>query len=272
MGNKSINETIKERRSVRTFDGKGVSEEEKAQLIKTAEEAVNPYGIDVETRVLDAGEHGLKSPVIAGADTYVAMKLERQPHFEEALGYSFEKFCLDAWELGFGTTIIGGTMNRPAFEDAMALEDGQLMPVVTPIGRVAKRMSIKEVAMRKGVGADKRRAFGDLFFSESFERPLTAGDAGELAEILEMVRLAPSAVNKQPWRLVVSGNKVHFYLKPDKGFVSDSVGDMQKIDMGIAICHFCLAAAEKGMETKLEIADPGLETAAGTEYIATIVL
>lgn len=92
----------------------------------------------------------------------------------------------------------------------------------------------------------------------------------KLDYVMECVRFAPSAVNKQPWRLVVSGNKVHFYLKPDKGFVSDSVGDMQKIDMGIAICHFCLAAAEKGMETKLEIADPGLETAAGKAYIATI--
>lgn len=55
-----------------------------------------------------------------------------------------------------------------------------------------------------------------------------------------MARLAPSAVNKQPWRIVVADNKAHFYLKRSKGFGHEGKLDMQMIDMGIALCHFAL--------------------------------
>ena len=47
--------------------------------------------------------------------------------------------------------------------------------------------------------------------------------------------MGPSAVNKQPWRVILHGGTYHFYLKRDKGYISDAVGDMQKIDPGIAV-------------------------------------
>ncbi|MBQ2348800.1 MAG: nitroreductase, partial [Clostridia bacterium] len=40
-----------------------------------------------------------------------------------------------------------------------------------------------------------------------------------LAGLLEAVRLSPSAVNKQPWRAVVSGSEVYFYESRSKGYV-----------------------------------------------------
>ena len=126
--------------------------------------------------------------------------------------------------------------------------------------------------MRKGVGADKRKGFGELFFDGSFDTPLTPEKAGKLAQPLEMVRWAPSAVNKQPWRVVVADNAAHFYLKHTKGFVNDAVGDVQKIDMGIALCHFALTAQELGQKLQFSLSDPGLPTPPDTEYIASYVL
>lgn len=99
--------------------------------------------------------------------------------------------------------------------------------------------------------------------------PLTEEKAGRLAEALEMVRWAPSAVNKQPWRVVVKENAAHFYLKRNKGFISDAVGDMQKIDLGIALCHFALAAKEGGMNVDFQIDDPGIAAEADIEYMAS---
>ena len=269
MEEKRYSELIRSRRSVRTFDGKGITEEIREQLKKFTGECSNPYDIPLEFRFLSAKEHGLKSPVIAGTDDYIAVKLKRQPHFEEALGYSLEKFVLDAWSIGIGTTWIGGTMDRPAFEKAMELADDEIMPCVSPIGHVAKRMSLKEIAMRKGVGADRRKPFEELFFDGSFEKPLSEAKAGQLALPLQMVRLGPSAVNKQPWRVVVCGDDVHFYEKKGKGYDSPSVGDMQKIDLGIALCHFALGAEEAGSTAELEISDPGIPVPEKTQYIAT---
>ena len=257
------------RRSVRTFDGKGIADDIMEQLKAFADNCANPYGIPMEVRFLNAREHGLKSPVIAGTEEYVAVKLKRVPHFEEALGFSLEQFVLDAWAIGIGTTWIGGTMDRPAFERAMELADDEIMPCVSPIGHAAKRMSLKEVAMRKGVGADKRKPFGELFFKESFDQPMTEAEAGQLLRPLQMVRLAPSAVNKQPWRVVVAGDCAHFYKKSGKGFAGSPAGDMQKIDMGIALCHFALGAEEAGLVAEFEINDPQIPVPEKTEYIAS---
>ena len=84
-----------------------------------------------------------------------------------------------------------------------------------------------------------------------------------------MVRLAPSAVNKQPWRVVISDNAAHFYLNRSKGFGHEGKLDMQMIDMGIALCHFVLTAKENSMEIQSVQHDPLLKTAPGLEYILT---
>ena len=168
MSDKQYSSLIRERRSVRTFDGRGISNEVLEQLKTLTDSCTNPYDIPIEYRFLNAKEHGLKSPVIAGTDDYVAVKMTREPHFEEALGYSMAQFVLDAWAIGIGTTWIGGTMDRPAFERAMDLAEDEVMPCVSPIGYIAKRMSIKETVMRKGVGADRRKDFEELFFINNF--------------------------------------------------------------------------------------------------------
>ena len=122
--------------------------------------------------------------------------------------------------------------------------------------------------MRKGIKADERLAFEKLFFDGSFDKPLSQATAGKLGHALEMVRLAPSAVNRQPWRVVLEDHAAHFYLLRSKSF-GRGVLDMQKIDMGIALCHFDLAAQEAGFCPQLTEMNPELRTNSGEEYIAT---
>ena len=45
--------------------------------------------------------------------------------------------------------------------------------------------------------------------------------------------------------------------------------DIQKIDMGIALAHFALAAEECGRSVRFCVEEPGLSVPANTEYIAT---
>lgn len=268
----TILEAVHSRRSVRTFDGAALRPEDAQKLMDCAGKADNPYEIPIIWKLLDAKEHGLTSPVIVGTDRFLAGKLRHVPHAEEAFGYSFEKVVLYAESLGLGTTWIAGTMNRSAFEQAMEVADDEVMPCVSPIGYPAKKMSVREVMMRKGVRADSRSAFGELFFDGSFVRPLSKDAAGALYEALEAVRLAPSAVNKQPWRVVVCGEKVHFYEKQSKGYVSDNGWDLQKIDLGIALCHFELVSRECGRDISMELLDPGLPVPENVQYIASFVL
>ena len=148
----NIFEIIKHRRSVRTFDGNSLTKEDAQKILEFAEKVENPYDLPITWKILDAKKQGLTSPVIIGTDTFIAGKMRRAPHAEEAFGYAFEKVVLFAESLGVGTTWIAGTMDRKAFERAMELSDGEVMPCVSPLGYAAKKMSIRETMMRKEIG------------------------------------------------------------------------------------------------------------------------
>ena len=221
---------------------------------------------------MSAKSEGLSSPVISGTDLWIAGKVKQVPHAEEAFGYSFEKVVLYAESLGLGTTWIAGTMNRPVFEKAINLQAGEKLPCVSPLGYPAQKMGLREVMMRKGVGADKRMKFENLFFEGSFEKPLSESAAGEIAEPLEMVRWAPSAVNKQPWRVVIAGGKAHFYEKRSRGYLGADGWDLQKIDLGIALYHFEYGLCGQGKKPAFCLDDPGIPTPPDVFYIATYVM
>lgn len=262
----NITDLIAKRRSVRTFSGTPLSDEDRQKLEECFSLSDNPFGVTVEFKLLDAKENDLSSPVIVGCDLYAAAKVKKAPQFEIAYGYSFEKFCLRALALGLGTVMLAGTLSRKTFEKAMELKEDELMPVATPVGYFSSKKSVRERLMRKAIKADDRLAFEKLFFENSFDKGLTPDGAGKFKDALEMVRLAPSAVNKQPWRAVVCGDCVHFFEKKSKGFTTEAL-DLQKIDIGIALAHFDLTLKESGIDGNFFTANPDLNTDGSTEYI-----
>lgn len=260
---------IRDRRSVRSFDGRPISAEDMQKITEFIRDVPNPYGIPVEFMLMDAHEHGLTSPVITGTTLWIAGKVKKVPHAEEAFGYSFEEMVLFMQSLGIGTTIIAGTMDRAAFEKAANLAEDEMLPCVSPLGYPASSMSVREKMMRMGIKADSRIKFSELFLDGNFEMPLTEEKAGSCAGALEMLRLAPSAVNKQPWRVVVTDGRIDFFKHHDKGFIGEASGDLQKIDVGIAICHFVHGAEEAGLAGHIEETAIGYPIPEGIEYITS---
>ena len=268
----NITQHIKARRSVRTYNGNTLDESTKNSILTFMAETKNPYNIPVEFKFLDAQEYGLVCPVVSGTDLYIGGKIAYSENANVAFGYSFEAMVLYAQSLGVGTVWLGGTMNRPAYEQAMNLDENEIMPCASALGYTAKKMSLKESMMRKAIKADERLPFEELFFDGSFDTPLTKEKAGKFKEPLEMVRLAPSAVNKQPWRVVVADNTAHFYLKRSKKFSHEGKIDIQMTDMGIALCHFELTAKENDLSIDFVQEDPKLIPDSEEEYIASYTL
>lgn len=287
-----VEKTVSKRRSVRTYDKRKVELSVREEIIKYAEGLENPLGPKVTFRLLDRaadpkgdklGTYG----IIKGAELYVGAKIHDEEFAPEALGYDFEKLVLYLTDLGLGTCWLGGTFNRGAFAEAMEVKDDEIFTIVSPIGFTADKMSLMETLMRRGSGGDNRMPWDQLFFkaescdgsNAGFGTPLTKADAGEYASVLELVRWAPSAVNRQPWRIVAevadeteNGTNIsafHFY---QAGIKADDAGSVQmhRIDMGIAICHFHLAALEKGLKGKFERVEPaGVNAPDNTAYIVT---
>ena len=261
---------VKKRRSVRTFDGNKLSEQDLKKLNDLANQVENPYDIPVTIALFDAKEKDLSSPVITGENDYVTAKVTAGKNADVAYGYSFEKFLLNAHQMGLGTVWIGGTMPSEKFEAAAELKEGEIMPCMSPLGYTASKMGVKEVLMRKGVKADWRYNFEELFFKDDFSTPLLELEAQALCiyDALEAVRFAPSAVNKQPWRVVVSNGYAHFFEKKDRGY-DNGTYDLQKVDVGIALYHFEESLRLAGKSVEFAIADPGLDLDKDMEYIAS---
>jgi hypothetical protein len=146
------------------------------------------------------------------------------------------------------------------------------MPCVIPLGYPAKKRSIRETLMRKGVGADTRLPAEKLFFGGAWGDPLPAEERAKDADLIEMVRWAPSAVNKQPWRVLLLGGTAHFYEKKSRGFAGKDGWDLQKIDVGISMNHLSAVLSERGAKADFTFADPGLPIPADTEYIASCLI
>jgi len=150
--------------------------------------------------------------------------------------------------LGLGTCWMGGTFSRTSYAEQAGVGEGMIVPAISPVGYCAGRRNIVDSVTRVLAGSKNRKAWASLFFNLNFDTPLAEKDAGEYGTALEMVRLGPSASNNQPWRMVKNEVGVHFYLKRSLGYNKLFGGmDLQKIDMGIAMCHFELTAKECGL-------------------------
>ncbi len=261
----SAKDMIRKRKSVRTFTGEPLKREDRAALGRYLQSQTNPFDVPVDFRLLDAGEYGLSSPVIVGADLYLAAKVKRRGQYEIGFGYSFEHVCLYAESLGLGTVMLAASLSRAAFERAMEVQNDEVLPAASPVGYPAQKRSIRESLMRRGLKADERIPFERLFFDKQYGNPLTALSAGAYANALEMARWAPSAANKQPWRAVAAGDAVHFY--EEKSLKDSALGDIQKVDVGIALAHFDLTMREEGHHGRFVEADHGLALPEAVQYV-----
>jgi nitroreductase len=193
----------------------------------------------------------------------------------EDFGYAMEDAILFATALGLGTCWLGGTFRKSTFAARLALGDEEVMPCVTSVGRPAGRRSFVDRLIRQKADSKSRLPWQSLFFDRRFDVPLRPAEAGPFAGPLEMVRLAPSASNKQPWRVVREGPAWHFYLERTPGYLQGLgsyfvTADLQRVDMGIALCHFALTAQEAGLGGHWVVDEPDLPRPGDRiEYSAT---
>lgn len=257
----SIEEVVKKRYSVRNYKDVEI-ESEKINEIKVFIDSLdNPFGKEVDFHLFHMEDSNEKKKlgtygVIKGAKNYIGTTIKLEPMTLEALGYEFEAVVLYLAHLGLGTCWLGGTFDRKGFARAMNIKEGELLPIISPYGYAAEKKHIKELAMRKMIKADYRKNWNELFFMKDFNTPLSIEDAGDFAFPLEMVRLAPSASNKQPWRVVVENNVLHFYEQKEPGYSDVFPYDIQRVDLGIAAAHFDFSVKQKGIKGQFKIESP----------------
>jgi hypothetical protein len=149
-----------------------------------------------------------------------------------------------------GTCWIGGVFNRSRFAERAGVREDEVLPAISPLGYPTPTRSVADSIIRWSAGSRTRKPWGDLFFQGNFATPLSESAAGRFRNPLEMVRLGPSASNRQPWRIVKEPARevFHLYLRRSRGYDKlIKAADMQRLDMGIAMSHFDLTARELGL-------------------------
>ncbi|MGD9818996.1 MAG: nitroreductase family protein [Desulfomonilaceae bacterium] len=200
---------------------------------------------------------------IQDASGFVVGALKAGKQDLEAYGYRLEQIVLAATDLGLGTCWLGGTFNKSAFARKIALQAGERIPAILAIGLMDDETQARQGVIRQRVNGHKRIPWEELFFDGDWCLPLAREHAGIYATALEMVRVAPSASNKQPWRIVQMESAFHFYLQRTPGYRSlmtrlVRIDDMQRLDMGITMCHFELTARELGLPGQWGSLDHGV--------------
>lgn len=268
----NIEETARQRYSVRTYSNQEVEKEKLERIRSFIESLDNPFGAKVNFHLLDnfdleenkLGTYG----IIKGAKGFIGATIKQEPLALEALGYEFEAVVLYLTSLGLGTCWLGGTFHKKDFTKVMNIPEDELFPIVSPYGYAASRKSITEFAMRTMIRAGSRKDWSLLFYKDNFDTPLTKEEAGYYGMALEAVQAGPSASNKQPWRVLYMERVFHFYEYRDPKYTEIFQYDIQRIDMGICAAHFDLAVKEKGIKGHFDINNnPGVPVSKNMEYV-----
>jgi nitroreductase len=273
MTHTSIKEIIRARYSCRNYLKTAIPKEGQAYLGQFLAGLGNgPFGTEQRFELV-AAEDGDRS-ALKRLGTYGYIKnppgfiigATKAGEFDlEDYGYQMERIILEATRLGLGTCWLGGTFTKSSFPRKINADEDELVPAVTAIGAPAETRRLIEVIRRPNPEVERRLPFETLFFNLGFDRPLTLQEAAGYAEPLEMVRIAPSASNKQPWRIIQEGDSWHFYLQRTPGYRERllvrwaTVADMQRLDLGIAMLHFELTAVELGLSGRWQRAEPDIQ-------------
>lgn len=238
---KDIEQIIAERRSVRSFDKQHpLSQQDVESLREAVTDAKSPFGGKISIGLKEFATEGTFKPstygTINGAAWYFMMGTDGSEEAQLSLGFTMEQVVLKATAMGLVTCWIAATFKGTAFATAADFPADTPLQVVMPVGYPAQKKGMLETITRAVIGSAKRKPMDELFMvspDSKFYKPL------------EMMRLAPSSTNSQPWRALVDGDSVYFYY--------ENKSKASVLDLGIGLSHFYLAAKEKGIDGELTI-------------------
>jgi nitroreductase len=173
-------------------------------------------------------------------------KIERAPGYiafigntesqrvQEAVGYTGEGIILEATALGLGTCWVGGYFHPDVVSGQIEIGRNERVLAVSPFGMPLDAFSFQEKLMTGFGYMHRRRGFDELVVGTPKHE--------WIGTALEAARLAPSAVNRQPWRFFCGDNTICVNL--DRG--RDTYKISRRLDCGIAMLHLELGARHAG--------------------------
>ncbi|GAB4287733.1 MAG: nitroreductase family protein [Deferrisomatales bacterium] len=152
------------------------------------------------------------------------------------VGYVGEAAVLEATALGLDTCWVGGLFDPDRAAALARLGPGERVFAVSPVGRAVSGKGLEERLMSAVARSRSRKPLETL--APGVARWPDWARAGA-----EAARLAPSALNRQPWRFAWEGPEVVLSADAPR----DTYHIPKRLDCGIAMLHFELGARGGGV-------------------------
>ncbi len=211
-------------------------------------------GIATEIGIMDNtdGKHAPKGLLGVKAPYYLIIYSEEKDRYMMNAGYIMEYLSLQLMTMGLGSCILGSVSVPKAIERrgnktfVMAMAFGWPRDGLTRPQFKARRLSLDKLCL----------------FREEPQR--------QTRTLLEAARLAPSAMNRQPWRFVVKKRVIHVFN------VRRDLRNNEKLiefDLGCMFAHVAVAAEELWLETDtIRLDNISQNHFKSTDYVMSILL
>lgn len=207
-------DAVLKRKSIRSFENRKIDREILNTILEYAK-SVKPLVSDIEynIEIVDCGKKVLSAPY------YVAIYSEEKDGCAKNAGYIMQHIVMYLTVMGLGTCYKASSLI--ANKDAV----GRKKVIAVAFGYT------KEECFREPLEA-KRHSMSDICLYKEEPSPY-------IYKLIEAVRMAPSSLNSQPWRMVVYKDVLHIYNKKP-AFLKNR--DMLDVNMGIALANIDISA------------------------------
>jgi hypothetical protein len=160
------------------------------------------------------------------------------PFVQEEVGYTGEGIILEATALGLNTCWVAGFFRPESVASLIEIGNRERVLAVTPVGYARRFESLEEKLMTGFGRTHKRLSISKLVNGMEIVKWSEWARAA-----LEGARLAPSAVNRQPWGFNVEDDGITVFVRTSGPEFNIS----KRLDCGIAMLHIEVAALNCGV-------------------------
>ncbi len=218
MNKTNLFETIFKRKSIRKYDLTPLQDNilDRINLQINSLKAMND---EIKTDIKIVSQKDINNLLPIYAPHYIIASSEIKEDYLTNIGFILQQLDLYLSANGIGCCWVG--MAKPTKK--IKVSEHMVFVIALAFGMPA------EPLYRENISDFKRKSILDI------------SDQTESNQLLEAIRLAPSGTNSQPWYFKINPNIFHAFCIKSNFLKAIIYEKMNKVDMGISLCHLWLA-------------------------------
>jgi hypothetical protein len=219
IANSSLYSAILTRRSVRKYIPQPLSREDWEwvdKVIENSKPLVSSNQFHISTMETISDESHLKLLGVYGRlinpPYYLIPSISGDRFLLTDLGFRMQQITVQLWLKRIGTCYIGCLSRESEILGILDLPDKARIGAFLVFGHPSGGIGFQTLASITHLldGRNHRQPFHKIFYLDSWENP--ANPPGEIIELMQAARMAPSAVNAQPWRFVLKDRDLFIFV------------------------------------------------------------